>query len=88
MQPLIYYLSARLEYPKNGDADNDGILNYLDAFPEDATKVDADHDLVADSEDTTANGTTPFLQDWQIINIWTKLFILITSSNRKINFMK
>ena len=61
----LFSFSQGLEYPKNGDADNDGILNYLDAFPEDATKsLDADHDLVADSEDTTANGTTPFLQDW------------------------
>ena len=61
----LFSYSQGLEYPKNGDADNDGILNYLDAFPEDDTKsLDADHDLVADSEDTTANGTTPFLQDW------------------------
>ena len=60
----LFSYSQGLEYPKNGDADNDGILNYLDAFPEDDTKsLDADHDLVADSEDTT-NGTTPFLQDW------------------------
>jgi len=59
----LFIYSKGLKYTKNGDADNDGIPNYLDAFPEDATKsLDADHDFDDDSED--ANGTTPFLQDW------------------------
>ena len=61
----LFSYSKGLKYTKNGDADNDGIPNYLDAFPEDATKsLDADHDFIDDSEDTNANGTTPFLQDW------------------------
>jgi len=50
-------------YPKDGDADNDGVLNYLDAFPTDPLKsLDADHDLVDDADDP--NGITPFQQDW------------------------
>ncbi len=50
-------------YSKDGDADSDGVPNYLDAFPTDPSKsLDADHDIVDDAEDT--NGTTPFQQDW------------------------
>ena len=50
-------------YSKDGDADSDGVLNYLDAFPTDPLKsLDADHDLVDDAEDI--NGATPFQQDW------------------------
>lgn len=50
-------------YSKDGDADSDGVLNYLDAFPTDPLKsIDADHDIVDDAEDI--NGTTPFQQDW------------------------
>ena len=50
-------------YSKDGDADSDGVPNYLDAFPTDPLKsIDADHDIVDDAEDI--NGTTPFQQDW------------------------
>ena len=50
-------------YSKDGDADSDGVLNYLDAFPTDPLKsLDADHDIVDDAEDI--NGITPFQQDW------------------------
>ncbi len=50
-------------YSKDGDADSDGVPNYLDAFPTDPLKsLDADHDIVDDAEDI--NGTTPFQQDW------------------------
>ena len=50
-------------YSKDGDADSDGVPNYLDAFPIDPLKsIDADHDIVDDAEDI--NGTTPFQQDW------------------------
>ena len=50
-------------YSKDGDADSDGVPNYLDAFPTDPLKsIDADHDIVDDAEDI--NRTTPFQQDW------------------------
>ena len=50
-------------YSKDGDADSDGVPNYLDAFPTDPLKsIDADHDIVDDAEDI--NGTPPFQQDW------------------------
>ena len=49
-------------FSKNGDDDGDGVLNYLDAFPEDALKsLDADQDGVDDAVD---NNITPFQPDW------------------------
>jgi hypothetical protein len=38
------------------DSDKDGVLNYLDAFPDDATKsADLDNDGIDDSEDSVDN---------------------------------
>lgn len=40
-------------YVANADDDGDGVLNFLDAFPDDATKsVDDDYDGIDDSEDS------------------------------------
>ena len=47
-------------YIADGDFDNDGVLNFLDAFPEDASKSkDDDYDGIADSEDTEINQAKP-----------------------------
>ena len=47
-------------YIANQDDDGDGILNFLDAFPEDPSKSkDDDYDGIADSEDSNINQTTP-----------------------------
>ena len=55
------YLQGK-SFSKNGDDDGDGVLNYLDAFPEDALKsLDADQDDVDDAVD---NNITPFQPDW------------------------
>ena len=55
------YLQGK-SFSKNGDDDGDGVLNYLDAFPEDALKsLDADQDGVDDAVD---NNITPFQPDW------------------------
>ena len=55
------YLQGK-SFSKNGDDDGDGVLNYLDAFPEDALKsLDADQDDVDDAAD---NNITPFQPDW------------------------
>jgi len=40
------------EYVPTGDQDQDGVLNYADAFPEDSTKTgDLDNDGIDDSTD-------------------------------------
>ncbi len=55
------YLQGK-SFSKNGDDDGDGVLNYLDAFPEDALKsLDADQDGVDDAVD---NNIIPFQPDW------------------------
>ena len=55
------YLQGK-SFSKNGDDDGDGVLNYLDSFPEDALKsLDADQDGVDDAVD---NNITPFQPDW------------------------
>tara|TARA_B100000161_G_scaffold234298_1_gene183139 strand:+ start:445 stop:2073 length:1629 start_codon:yes stop_codon:yes gene_type:complete len=42
--------SNGVSYPKDGDFDNDGVLNYLDAFPTDPLKsIDDDYDGLEDS---------------------------------------
>ena len=42
--------SNGVSYPKDGDFDNDGVLNYLDAFPTDPLKsIDNDYDGLEDS---------------------------------------
>ena len=55
------YASGNL-WIKNGDQDSDGILNYLDAYPTDASKSrDDDYDGIEDSDD---NDITLFQQTW------------------------
>ena len=55
------YLQGK-SFSKNGDDDGDGVLNYLDAFPEDALKsLDADQDGIDDAVD---NNIAPFQLDW------------------------
>ena len=55
------YLQGK-SFSKIGDDDGDGVLNLLDAFPEDALKsLDADQDDVDDAVD---NNITPFQPDW------------------------
>ena len=45
-----------LSYLPLEDADGDGVLNFKDAFPEDAEKsADADFDGIDDSEDATSD---------------------------------
>jgi hypothetical protein len=52
-------------YDPDGDADGDGVLNYRDAFPEDAGKsVDADYDGIDDAEDTDVAQTVYQLPDY------------------------
>ena len=52
-------------YDPDEDADGDGVLNYRDAFPEDADKsVDADYDDVDDAEDTDVAQTVYQLPDY------------------------
>jgi len=47
-------------YVANEDFDNDGVLNFLDAFPEDPAKSkDDDYDGIADSEDAEINQAKP-----------------------------
>ena len=53
-------------YSKDGDADEDGVLNYLDAFPENPGKsLDADHDLIADIEDEAVTIFQPDLTEYK-----------------------
>ena len=53
-------------YVANEDFDNDGVLNFLDAFPEDPAKSkDDDYDGIADSEDAEINQAKP---------LWEKFF--------------
>ena len=55
------YASGNL-WTKDGDQDLDGILNYLDAYPTDASKSrDDDYDGTEDSSDSDL---TPFQQTW------------------------
>jgi len=59
-------------YIANQDTDGDGILNYMDAFPEDSTKSkDDDYDGIADSIDDEVKQFTPTFNKYLDLDLFS-----------------